>query len=216
MHAVRAVKTALREESLSRLRSGLILGKLPPPSDARCCNPSKTVFALASCHYPSDILDHMPNDEHCAVGPADASLVSLAKLLREADPPTLLLLAGDQIYADATAGLFDPKSRDDQFRVPYERRSQSRGAKAVMQRLDLRVKMMIDDHEIRDNWEADGPSQLLADAKIGYFTFQRMLSHTPRVWHSFRHQGIPFFFGDTRTEREDSNSAYLGHGTYYE
>jgi phosphodiesterase/alkaline phosphatase D-like protein len=99
----------------------------------------------------------MPGGEHATRGPADASLLALGDLLNKPDAPTLLLLAGDQIYADATAGLFDPKVLDERYRIPQERRGESRGAKAVMQRLDLDVHMMIDDHEIKDNWAPNDP-----------------------------------------------------------
>jgi hypothetical protein len=129
--------------------------------------PRGITFAHASCHFPSDFLDHMPDEEGAEVGPADASLLRLAEILDTEEAPTLLLLAGDQIYVDATAGLFDPKTKDDLFRAPYERRGQSRGVLATMQRLNLRVETMLDDHEIRNNWEPDDPAELLNDGREG-------------------------------------------------
>ena len=83
-----------------------------------------TTFSLASCQYPADMFERMPDGSNqpdgpfATRGPADASLLALGKLVdptdiasqrAPADPPTLLLLVGDQVYTDATAGLFDPK-----------------------------------------------------------------------------------------------------------
>jgi PhoD-like phosphatase len=200
-----AVKQALAEDGMNELRSGLICGNLFSPSHTSTHERRDVTFAVASCQFPSDFLDHMPWDEHAARGPADGSLLHLSDLLGKGDSPTLLLLAGDQIYVDSTAGLFDPKVKDDVFRLPYERRGQSRGIMAVMQRLDLRVESILDDHEIRDNWEPNDPPNRVADGKEAYFIFQRALRKTPpsaRVWRNFNHEGIPFFLGDTRTERQ--------------
>ena len=205
--AVRAIQQAIAADTLKELRTGLVRGRLDAATAKFAAGddgpPRSVTFAQASCHFPSDILDHMPDDEYATPGPADASLLRLSQVLETDEGPTLLLLAGDQVYVDATAGLFDPKTKDDLFRAPYERRGQSRGVNATMQRLDLQVETMLDDHEIRDNWEPDDPLGLLRDGKEGYFRYQRALDpHTGRAWRFFRHRGVPFFLGDTRTERE--------------
>jgi hypothetical protein len=208
--AVRAVQQAIEADSLKELRTGLVRGR-PAAAAAKFAEgdadqPVAVTFAHASCHFPSDILDHMPDEEHAVWGPADASLLRLGRILdSHEEAPTLLLLAGDQVYVDATAGLFDPKSKNDVFRAPYERRGQSRGVSATMQRLDLRVETMLDDHEIRDNWEPGDLESLLAEGREQYFRYQRTASHpntNRRAWRLFRHRGVRFFLGDTRTERE--------------
>ena len=173
--------------------------------------PRHVTFAVASCQYPSDIFNRMPDGQHATRGPVDRSLLALGDRLNEPNPPTLLLLCGDQVYTDATAGLFDPKMADQKFRIPHERRGQSRGPRAVTQRLDLTVEMMLDDHEIRDNWAPNDPDpEILGSGKTlmelgrsAYFRYERGLQkEPPHVWHTIEHNGLPFFLGDTRTERE--------------
>jgi hypothetical protein len=200
---IRAVSEALSSDTLDDLRGGLI-------SALGDRHPERITFALASCQYPSDILNHMPDGEHSTPGPADMSLLALGDRLSKPDPPTLLLLAGDQIYADATAGLFDPKILYERYRIPYERRGQSRGSKAVMQRRNLDVQMMPDDHEIRDNWAPNDPGEKpgrrgseIDSGRAAYFLYQRAPEKVPNdVWHRRVHMGLPFFLGDARTERD--------------
>ena len=178
-----------------------------------------TTFALASCQYPADMLERMPNFTNlpdgpfATPGPADASLLALGKLvdpiaraLPSAPPyPTLLLLVGDQVYTDATAGLFDPKSPDNKYLFPYQNRGASRGLDAVTIGLpNTRILCLPDDHEIADNWEPGGP----VDPKDGieaYWRYERRVSRPVSarpVWSSLVHGGLPFFLGDTRTERQ--------------
>jgi cholesterol oxidase len=201
---VAAAIAAVLTRPASELRGGLVEGRLPV-SDAPA---ESIVFAVASCHYPSDILDHMPAEDGDCPGPADASLLALGKRMKAPDPPSLLLLAGDQVYTDATGGLFDPKVFDDRFRIPYERRGGSRGAQAVLQRADLDVKTMMDDHEIRDNWEPPDPTDLCDKGKWYYLKFQRSRADSESkrapgaIAFPFAHKGFRFFMGDTRTERE--------------
>ena len=207
--ALKAVEQALAADGVNELRSGLITGKPRSWWQGSTSERREIKFVLASCHYPSDFLDYMPTDEQATRGPADSSLLHLNDLLGKDDAPILLLLAGDQVYVDSTAGLFDPKAQDDRFRLPYESRGRSRGIMAVMQRLDLRVETMLDDHEIGDNWEPNDPPEALDCGMESYFIFQRGFrppfpKHTwpCRTWRCIDHDGIPFFLGDTRTERQ--------------
>ena len=199
-------REALDHDSADELRAGMIFGAPvgPKPRSAIADGPQRVTFALASCQYPSDIFNRMQGGEHARRGPVDQSLLALGDRLNKPNPPTLLLLCGDQIYTDATAGLFDPKVSDQRFRIPHERRGQSRGSMVVMQRLDLAVEMMLDDHEIRDNWAPNDPDpEVLGPGRLAYFRYERGLRRIPRhVWHAIEHNGFPFFLGDTRTERE--------------
>lgn len=153
---LKTAERALACYDLDVLRIGLIQGSAP---DASAINPSRVRFAFSSCQYPSDLFDFMPDGVNAVPGPADASLLALAKLLDAPDTaddgnnrPSLLLLGGDQVYIDAQFGVLDPKLSSDQFRVSYQRRNRSRGYSAVAHRLDLRIEAVMDDHEIRDNW----------------------------------------------------------------
>ena len=60
--------------------------------------------------------------------------------------PQCLLLVGDQIYVDGTAGLFDPTSQFDRFVRPYEILYRMNPVRDVLRRLP--AYMMMDDHEI--------------------------------------------------------------------
>jgi cholesterol oxidase len=207
------VREALEHDSLDELRGGLICcsSAAPEPDTLVADKPRRVTFAVASCQYPSDIFNRMPDGEHATRGPVDRSLLALGDRLNEPNPPTLLLLCGDQVYTDATAGLFDPKVSDQKFRIPHERRWQSRGARAVTQRLNLAVQTMLDDHEIRDNWAPNDPDPempgsgktLMELGRSAYFRYERGLQkEPPHVWHTIEHNGLPFFLGDTRTERD--------------
>ena len=175
-----------------------------------------TTFSLASCQYPADMFERMPDGSNqpdgpfATRGPADASLLALGKLVdptdmasqrAPADPPTLLLLVGDQVYTDATAGLFDPKASDNKYLFPYLSRKGGRGLNDVKMGFGNRIQYLPDDHEIANNWEPGGS----VDPKDGidaYWKYQRLV-RKPQVWsNDLVHGGLPFFLGDTRTERD--------------
>ena len=203
--------------------------KGPPPAfDA-------TTFVVASCQYPAGLLDGTPPSaprQRC--GPADAAMLRLAARLRTpgADRPSLLVLAGDQVYVDATAGLFDPRARvapaepvarasreiENWLRIPYENWLGSAGALAVLG--SVPTLMMFDDHEISDNWEplpppADPQAEADNEARkragvAAYVRYQRNDvggNGLPTLWHTHEHRGLRFFMGDTRTERTPRRAA---------
>jgi hypothetical protein len=193
--------------------------------------PAKTgefVFALASCQYPADMTDGAPNDHEAPEAPSSASMLRLSRLLTPMTPasPSLLLLVGDQVYVDATAGICDVRSQSDRLRLPYENLLASPGAQSVFGLLP--VAMMLDDHELVNNWEPGividagdaAPRQLvpptpeqiekatkkrIKKGKAAYRRFQRMagppLRNNSALWCTFTQSGVPFFIADTRTER---------------
>jgi len=166
-------------------------------------------FALASCAYPPGLLD----------GPmakrAEDALLSLDAL------PEFLIFTGDQIYVDATAGIFDP-ARDDLVLEDLWRddvvRKRNRFETAF-----IRIHSMLDDHEIVDNWEPEASSDTLAqydEACIAFAVACRRapgpgylpLSYQPGtpLWYDFTHpSGHRFFIADSRTTRSPRNSASL-------
>jgi cholesterol oxidase len=201
----KAIYEALTYDSIGDLRGGLIGGSLMDQAAQK-----RITFALGSCLYPNDILNHMPAGEDATCGPADGSLLALSRLLGKAESPSLLLLAGDQIYADATAGLFDPKMEDEQYRKSHESRGESRGGKAVFQRLDMDVQMMLDDHEVQDNWAPNDPGAAgaLRRGMAAYWLYERGSPEgLPRLWHKLTHKGLRFFLADARTERDSRTAA---------
>ncbi len=195
------VERFLAAASASELRRGRIGAGLMAPEDGPALAVS---FALASCQYPGNLLDRTPADAGL-IGPADASMCRLAGRLDQPDPPTLLVLAGDQIYADDTAGLFDLPRDDERYRVAYEQRAASRGPQALAGRLPQ--QMLMDDHEIEADWEFDdaaGQARLQA-ARSAYWQWQRLgdPAQVPAaLWTPLRHRGFDFFMGDCRSERE--------------
>ena len=163
-------------------------------------------FALASCRYAATIVDREA---------ADRMFGRLRELIELAPPcrPALLLLVGDQIYADATAGAFDPKTRRERFYESYHEAWSAPNARAVMR--ELPTYMMMDDHEVDDNWTpaAGGDPQTTAWGLNAFHGYQWL--HSPRnapalvrdkagasgYFYSFDAAGFPFFVCDTRTTR---------------
>jgi hypothetical protein len=198
---IEQLKTFFFEKYDERLVSrGLARLTRPPAGD-------NVVLALASCHYPADMTDGAPGDHNGPEALASASLLRLSRLLTpniEGKSPSLLVLTGDQVYIDATAGLFDARAKTDRLRLPYQNLMRSPGAQSVFGLLP--VATMIDDHEIVDNWEPGVPVLgAFEDSVQAYRRFQRMAGPPLRgdnaLWYEFTHAGVPFFFADTRTER---------------
>lgn len=169
-------------------------------------------LVLGSCQYAPGILD----------GPvAYAAWQQLAETMELAgEQPHLLVLAGDQVYTDATAGLFDPAQADDRYRKPYERLYGSEPVRRVLCRVP--VVSTIDDHEIADNWEPPHPSlpdtlklaswHQRRDGVEAFQRYQRADLRRPRgrgadaiapppLWTELSRQGLPIFLLDARSER---------------
>ena len=158
--------------------------------------PTPTSFAFASCQYPAGVLDTTL---------AEASYQRLAQRL---DPgasrrPSALLLLGDQIYADATAGLLDPSRETDRYQRPYEDLFQIPGLRRLMR--EIPVHMMPDDHEVCDNWEPGLGAQQDAWKDQGtsaYWNYQRSTPICPAyLWQTLALDGIDVFMADTRYDR---------------
>lgn len=174
--------------------------------DALDPNRPSLSFALASCRYSARMVDREM---------ADYMFGKLRGLIENGDgrgAPALLLLVGDQIYADATAGVFDPKSARERFYESYHEAWTAPNARAVLRRLP--TYMMMDDHEVEDNWfpgQAEGDTQRWGlEAFEGYQWLhsprnaaQLLQGHAAasRYFYSFEAAGFPFFVCDTRTTR---------------
>lgn len=197
-----AIQQALQDNKVNDLRRG-VLPVAAHDTVATGSRPSAAQgqirFAVASCQYPAGILDKVP---------AAASYHRLADLLacgEGAPKPEFLILMGDQIYADATAGLFDPTTRDARYVRPYERWLSNEHVQAVLAQLP--TFMLPDDHEIGDNFERDidllAPDKRLDDGLRSYLTYQRNsgVAAGRQVWTEKEINGFRFFLADTRTER---------------
>lgn len=180
-------------------------------------------FVLAACQYPPQMLDMGPTGATPdKVGPGLAALARLVDFAR-GEPGaavSLLLLAGDQIYADSTGGLADGRNSVDRYARPYQQ-FKAGPIRHLPPSLE-RIVHAPDDHEIVDNWEpvADpaapggqrrGP---LVDAALAAAWAARwepgerpgLLEH---FWHGFDWRGAAFFIADSRTEREPRHLARL-------
>ena len=155
-----------------------------------------TSLAFASCQYPAGVLDKSL---------AEASYHRLAQRLAPDAPnqPSALLLLGDQIYADATAGLLDPSRETDRYQRPYEDLFQIPGLRRLIR--EIPVYMMPDDHEVCDNWEPGLGAQKNAWKEQGvsaYLDYQRSEFSCPaHLWHIPEIDGIAVFMADTRYDR---------------
>lgn len=170
-------------------------------------------FALASCQYPPGIFDRIPAYE---------SYCRLADRLDESNDLSFLLLIGDQVYVDSTAGLFDIVRRDDKYRRPYQLLYSNRHVRRVLRRLPS--FNMLDDHEIDNNWEPiPGDSEnrtLLKDGCREFLNWQEKYDWIKPeykvgdpLWYRFKYggaNGIPFFVLDSRTDREVRNASDYG------
>jgi cholesterol oxidase len=166
-------------------------------------------LALGSCQYPAGILNELP---------ARRSWERLDAALLSAEAPELLLLTGDQIYADATGGLFDPTLADDRYRKPYETWLHNPAVRRVLGRLP--VLTMLDDHEIDDNWEPipgmpgdkayDLNQRLLAQGVAAFRRFQRGgQSPAQPLYGAVESLPLPLFLLDTRTQRDARRASTL-------
>jgi hypothetical protein len=169
------------------------------PAAATAPPPVSLTLAFASCQYPSGLMDGIP---------AQASLQRLADLLQRTDQrhPERLLMLGDQIYADATAGLLDPVRLDDRYRVPYEELMRIEPLCSITGK--IHSSWMLDDHEIVDNWEPDlqdSQADLLQRGLAGYWIHQRQCAPLPQTWYHLEQDGWHLFMADTRTQRQLRN-----------
>lgn len=175
------------------------------------------VFVAASCRHPGLAFE----DER-----SDASLSRITRHLTSTPArPAFMLMLGDQIYADATAGLMDSPSAVEKVVLSHQRAFGTRGFIDLTS--SLPTYMVIDDHEIGDNWSRDllkmpttGPGCTVRDvnaqaqaerlfhtARAAFTAYQ--WSHGPRNGNvsapgfnfHFEEGGCPFFVLDTRTRR---------------
>ncbi|MGO7956467.1 alkaline phosphatase D family protein [Rhizobium leguminosarum] len=157
--------------------------------------PSGTSFILASCQYPAGFVDAaLAYRSYSRLG----ERVDAAKGIK----PKFGLFVGDQVYVDPTAGLYDPAPEDDRYRLPYETWLREPSVRDVLRRIPS--FMLLDDHEIDDNWEPLSEPDLecnqekLRAGKTAFRKYQRGLNADLQA---FEFDGYPFFILDTRTER---------------
>ena len=160
-------------------------------------------FLLGSCRYPGLLWK---------IRHADRIFAPMASLLddnKDASLPRFSIMVGDQIYADFLNPLPMIGRADtyEEFRDRYLTAFGSRNFRRLTRHLP--TYMILDDHEIEDNWTQDrirrnAKHQLFTIAIDAYLSYQ--WSHGPRtygkrLYYSFDCGGYPFFVLDTRTQR---------------
>jgi hypothetical protein len=168
----------------------------PPADPPKLPAPSGTRFALASCQYPAGFID----------GPV--AYRSYSEIVRRVEAgtgnePRFALLVGDQVYVDPTAGLYDPTVRDGRYRLPYEAWLGQHNVRNVLRRIPS--FMLLDDHEIDDNWEPIADPDDPTNDKImrkGLAAYEKYQRGTKGGLDTFDFDGFHFFLLDTRTKRK--------------
>jgi len=160
-------------------------------------------FMLGSCRYPGLLW----RTRH-----ADAIFGPMLEEARGRDgrpPANFSLMVGDQIYADRF-NRHIPLGLADTF-AEFQERYHAAFSSANMRRLlrHLPTYMILDDHEIEDNWTQDrirsaDSRQVFNLAIHTYMSYQWV--HGPscfgnRLYYNFECAGLPFFVLDTRTQR---------------
>ena len=113
-----------------------------------------------------------------------------------------LILLGDQIYADATADLFDPKSHYERYRNAYRLAFSHPDTAFILSHLP--TWLVIDDHEFKDNWR--GPldqTMCYARSMAGLYQMHQHHEWDTRLadlWYNFQCAGYPVFVFDTRSD----------------
>lgn len=194
----------------SQWRQGFVLS---PRAEA----PPRLTLALAACQYPPGLLDVSPgcNDDPTQASPAFAAMARLQHWARhhpDGRDLSLLLLAGDQIYADASGGLADSRSGIERYGRAYG--EFKAGPVRHLPPSVRRIVHSVDDHEIVDNWEPE------ARGHVGpWFEAARQAAWDHRweagprtggphcLWHDFEWEGGAFFVADARCEREARRAA---------
>lgn len=160
----------------------------------------------------------------------DKTFRSMLNLIKK-KPVDQLMMIGDQIYAD-DFNLWNPDKTLEQYNNRYRSAFSQPYIKELMSRLP--TYMILDDHEIEDNWPYNADSRDYQDkypqAMHAYQTYQ--VSHSPvlnmengkstgipdKYWYIFENGCADFFVMDTRTERiyDGANSKMINEKQFKE
>lgn len=166
-----------------------------------------TSWLATSCRWPGTPFEREAVD-HVAAH-------MLAQVYNPQHPAEALVLLGDQIYADATANLFDTQEDDERLAQFYRDAWGSPHARRLL--ASVPTYTVVDDHELGDNWNgsADSATDPLLlngfEAAMAYqWRWTHPAVHAPCIgdkgvrgfWREFTLGGIPAFAMDTRTERQ--------------
>ena len=171
--------------------------RLDPAWIAAALNTSGALsFALASCQYPRGLFDALPAQRSCA------RLVQHLDSAGDIERPQLLLLVGDQVYVDTTAGLFEPTSVEA-VEHAYFLGLGLDAWRAATRRLP--TYPMLDDQEVGDDWEPGTLDPKLEKAALrAYRRYQHKWAQDPasiEPSYDIKAAGRLFKVLDTRSQR---------------
>jgi cholesterol oxidase len=169
-------------------------------------------WIASSCRWPG-----LPFERHAIDGLA---LHMQEHIHHSTRPVQALVLLGDQIYADASANLFEVHESDERLAQFYRDAWGSPHTRALM--ANLPTYTVVDDHEYIDNWngstrpETDHTFLNGFEASLAYqWRWTDSHEHAPRIhpdtpaggdavrgfWRPFCIGHLPAFAMDTRSER---------------
>ncbi|HEY4370739.1 MAG TPA: alkaline phosphatase D family protein [Burkholderiales bacterium] len=156
-----------------------------------------------TCRYPGFAVEQRRSE--------DVTAKMLAALEKEGEAADALLMLGDQIYADATGGLFDCSSPLEKYGGRYQALFASPRFRRLATRLP--VYMTQDDHEFTNNWCQEdmfqGPAGdahyrtalgMLHACQIAHSPYGARAVAPPFDYH-MRIRGVPVYMMDTITMR---------------
>jgi len=171
-----------------------------------------TLIAVSSCQYPADFFRYRE---------AYKSLGAMAKLFEQPknrEHYRVMMLAGDTIYADATAGVMDPTDPHERFTQQYHKLRNN----WAWRKIDAHERLFsLDDHELIDDWaplDAEHPNAELRaarakariDGKRSFLSEMQIddLSDGNTYYHKLVN-GMPIFVMDSRTDRMYRNASNI-------
>jgi alkaline phosphatase D len=167
-------------------------------------------YIVGSCRY-------LRMTAGIAIAPktGDRIFASITDLAQQAEPPiSAMLMTGDQIYVDDLNVIAPDREYNDilsKYRVAFSQPGISKLFSS------LSTYMILDDHEIEDNWpanESKSDAALYKNAMAAYELYQA--SHSPahkllsngqfsrkleQYWYQFSDGDIEWFVTDSRTRR---------------
>ncbi|VVO53868.1 hypothetical protein PS862_00452 [Pseudomonas fluorescens] len=185
----------------------------PPIHRFRTRSPRATrprAYIVGSCRY-------LRMTAGIAIAPhlGDRIFASVSRLAEQADPPvSALLMTGDQIYVDDLNAIAPDREYKE---ILHKYRTAFSQPNIATLMSSLPTYMILDDHEIEDNWPANKSTcdeYLYANAISAYELYQA--SHGPaheladngqintkleKYWYQFTEGDIEWFVTDSRTRR---------------
>jgi alkaline phosphatase D len=156
-------------------------------------------FVFGSCRYL-----YWDNFIHSDAAKGDKAFRSIRDI-HSRKPLDFLLMVGDQIYADPLNVLHQSRKLSEFYDI-YRKTFEQPQFRALLG--ELPSYMILDDHEIQDNWSKDmtyeGMGGFFETAMIAYQSYQHLRNPDTgrgRYWYTFSRGVFPFFVMDTRTQR---------------